>query len=179
MADENGSGPDGVTKNFGLVIAFLLPGFIALWGISYFDPRVEAWINRASSGSTSVGDFLLVVVASLGLGVFLSGVRWLLFEQFRFLKLLRVEDVTPHAQRGTWDDRQANEDFYKFYLFYSNTAVAMLLVFSASLHAQQHWTLFSKLLALVAAEVVLVWSARESIRRFREKVKAHRIGVTA
>ena len=31
-------------QNFGLVIAHLLPGFVALWGVSYFSPTVEGWI---------------------------------------------------------------------------------------------------------------------------------------
>jgi hypothetical protein len=32
-------------KNFGLLIAYLLPGFVVLWGISFFSPTVQSWLT--------------------------------------------------------------------------------------------------------------------------------------
>ena len=39
-------------ENFGLVIAYILPGFVALWGVSYFSPTVESWITAISTGGS-------------------------------------------------------------------------------------------------------------------------------
>jgi len=176
MADE--TGPDQITRNFGFIIAFLLPGFIGLWGISYFDRGVESWIKRASSGPTSIGDFLLVVVASLGIGIFVSGLRCLLFEELNLLKALKAPAKVGQENRGPLSvQREANENFYKFYLFYANTAVAVFVVFVVSLFLPSHeWTLLPKAIALVVSEVILVFSAKDSIKRYREAIRALPMG---
>jgi hypothetical protein len=44
-------------ENFGLVIAYILPGFVALWGVSYFSPTVESWITASQQGAPSVADY--------------------------------------------------------------------------------------------------------------------------
>src|SRR5438132_12180024 len=63
--------------NFGLLIAFLLPGFILLWGLSFSYPGVASWLTTNSGEhSSEVGGFLYSTLASLALGLLISGVRW-------------------------------------------------------------------------------------------------------
>jgi len=35
--------------NFGVLIAFVLPGFIVLWGVSYFSATVRLWLSGAGT----------------------------------------------------------------------------------------------------------------------------------
>jgi hypothetical protein len=58
-------------KNFGFLIAYILPGFVRLWAISYFSPTVRAWLVSSSSaaGAATVGGFLYVTLASVGAGL--------------------------------------------------------------------------------------------------------------
>ena len=42
-------------ENFGLIIAYLLPGFVALWGVSYFSPTVASWIAASQQGAPDRG----------------------------------------------------------------------------------------------------------------------------
>jgi hypothetical protein len=45
-------------KNFGVIIAFWLPGFLFLWGLSYSWPEVATWLAKSGSGDApTVGDF--------------------------------------------------------------------------------------------------------------------------
>ena len=68
-------------QNFGLIIAYLLPGFVSLWGVSYFSPTVESWINVPQQpGSPSVAGFMYVTLASLAAGVSVSAVRWAIID---------------------------------------------------------------------------------------------------
>ena len=53
-------------KNFGVVIAYLLPGFVALWGVSYFSPTVASWISVSQQGAPTVAGVCYVTLASLG-----------------------------------------------------------------------------------------------------------------
>lgn len=71
---------DEIPKYFGLLLAFVLPGFVGLWALSYFEPTLGQWFSTAADKDTSVGSFFFVVLASIGMGVFVSGLRWLLTE---------------------------------------------------------------------------------------------------
>lgn len=53
------------SENFGVIIAYLLPGFVALWGVSYFSPTVASWIVASREGSPTVTGFMYVTLASL------------------------------------------------------------------------------------------------------------------
>jgi hypothetical protein len=57
------------SSNFGLAIAFLVPGFTVLWGVSYFDETVRHWLSGSSTAMPTVGGFLYVTLASLAAGV--------------------------------------------------------------------------------------------------------------
>ncbi len=160
---------DQTSKNFGLVIAFLVPGFIGLWALSYFDPTAAKWLGTAAEKETTVGGFLFVVVASLGIGVFLSGARYFVFDKF-LLKDLGgrpdVEDANRKEAEASYQSLKA--DYYQFYQFYANTAVALVLAFGA-------WWVTKKppagdvvLLGVVTAvvEVILYLSARDSLTKY-------------
>src|ERR1043166_8838461 len=64
------------SDNFGLLIAFLLPGFTALWGISYFSETVSRWLTQSGAAAPTVGGFLYITLASVAAGVTVSTVRW-------------------------------------------------------------------------------------------------------
>jgi len=46
------------TKNFGLLIAFLLPGFTAILATSYFSDTVRSWLGGSHADAPTVGGFL-------------------------------------------------------------------------------------------------------------------------
>ena len=61
---------DNLEKTFGLLIAFLLPGFICIVGISFTFQEVSSWLyESASKDAPTVGGFLFSTLASLSLGV--------------------------------------------------------------------------------------------------------------
>src|SRR5438093_134632 len=49
---------DVTSENFGLLIAYLLPGFVALWGVSPAVPGAGAWLAAPPVGAPTVGGFL-------------------------------------------------------------------------------------------------------------------------
>jgi len=112
--------------NFGLLIAFLLPGFVALWGVSYASDVVRSWLGASSDNAPTVGGFLYVTLASVVAGLTVSTVRWLAI------------DTLHHwtgVARPAWDFSllQQNvaafdvlvEFHYRYYLFYANMVVAI------------------------------------------------------
>ena len=171
------------SRYFGLVIAFLLPGFLALWAISIVEPIAGGWLGSAASTQTNVGGFLFAVLASLGLGLLISGMRWMLFDRF----LLRLPYIgvlpTPKIDQRSRERHEATyrdlrESHYYYFQFYANTAVALLI--AAPIVATSHlvrggsvggvaWVLAGVAIAL---ELFLFIAARDCIEKYRRKIQS-------
>ena len=112
--------------NFGLLIAFLLPGFVALWGVSYVFEPVRAWFGASPDNAPTIGGFLYVTLASVAAGLTVSTIRWMTVD--------KIHHVTGVA-RPSWDFTRLqehatafdllNESHYRFYQFYANMTVAL------------------------------------------------------
>jgi len=66
--------------NFGLIIAYLVPGFVALWGASYHSPTVRAWLAADPSSSPTVGGLFYGTLASISAGMVVTAFRWALID---------------------------------------------------------------------------------------------------
>lgn len=117
-------------KDFGLLIAYILPGFIALLGYADRSETIQLWLGQTADQSPTIGGFLFLTVAAIFVGMTLSTVRWLVLDSL-------------HAKTGI---RQPNWDFsrlgsresgfnlllnihYRYYQFYSNSMVAVAVYF--------------------------------------------------
>ena len=62
---------DLVAENFGLLIAYIVPGLAGLWAACVWDPGVRAWVAQSESANlyTSIGGFLVLTMAALGVGL--------------------------------------------------------------------------------------------------------------
>lgn len=119
-------------RNFGLVIAYVIPGFIALWGLSWCSEAVRVWLQGTGTAGPSFGGALFVIVASIGCGLVLNAVRWATVDQVHHLTGL------PHPH---WDDSglQKNleafdylvENHFRYYQFYGASLVACVVAYAA------------------------------------------------
>lgn len=174
---------DQLGKSFGLVIAFLVPGMIGLYAGSLHVPMLQDWFAAAGRAQTTVGGFLFITIASSGAGAFLSGVRWYFLEG----KIKRAVDVsTEHDivnRRETQTElvyQHMRQQHYDFYLFYSNTLVALVVLWVSWLFSQlpslTAWTLSWETakpivgtLLGVAVGWVLYESAKDAYSRYQKK----------
>ena len=111
-------------KHFGLVIAYLLPGFVAISGISHFSPVVSQWM-AVPPASPTIGGFMYVTLGSLGVGLTISAVRWFAVDSLHHWTGV----VAPK-----WDFARLQENLeafdaivvshYRYYQFYSNMVIA-------------------------------------------------------
>lgn len=84
--DEDNEMKDLTVTSFGLVIAYLLPGLIGLYGLSFWSKALSNMFSTFLTTESNVGLFLILVLASLAIGLFVNGLRWLNFEMFFFKK---------------------------------------------------------------------------------------------
>lgn len=87
MAEKEGSGVKDITvTSFGLVIAYFLPGLIGLYGLSFWSKTLRETFSTFLTSESNIGLFLIVLLASLAIGLTANGLRWLVFERIGFKK---------------------------------------------------------------------------------------------
>jgi hypothetical protein len=125
---------DITDKNFGPLIAFCLPGFILLLGLSRSFSDVKEWLESASKDGASIGGFLYATLASLSLGLLLSAIRWATVDWFFDVLCWIVRHPLPKidiAELGKKDKLAAFQGVidahYRYFQYYSNSLVAVEL----------------------------------------------------
>jgi len=118
--------------NFGFLIAYLIPGFTVLWGLSYHSETVSTWLGSVPPNAPTVGGFLYLTLASVAAGLTASTIRWAVIDTLHHWTGIRQPD---------WDFRclQENaaafdtlgENHYRYYQFYGNMAVALAFSYAA------------------------------------------------
>ncbi len=164
---------DITTTSFGLVIAYLLPGITSLYGLSFWFSDLEKMFRSFLTAESSVGLFLIVVLASLVMGLVVNSARWLLFErsesdslQKEDLGNLGTDKVILEAYLARIDEN------FRYHQAYGGLAIALPFLFSGWLW--NSWSslsglqIFRSLVATFAIEVITVAAAFESLKRYTE-----------
>ncbi len=157
------------SKNFGLLIAYILPGLTTLWSVSYFSVTIRAWFAVTPGDPATVGGFLYVTLASIVAGLSVSTVRWVTIDTLHHWTGIR---------KPTWDFSKVQSNIgayvvlvehkYRYYQFYSNMVVALVLLFVSRrlqfgvLTTQIEWfdaVLFSLVIVFFAA-------SRDTLRQY-------------
>jgi hypothetical protein len=125
---------DTSSPNFGLVVAYLLPGFIGLAGIALLVPAVAHWLAPvAGQCEAGVGAPVYAVLAATAMGMVLSCVRWIMVDHLHHAmgvappvwEMDRLEQRLPVFT-------QLVEFHYRYYQFYANTLMAAVWTYSLS-----------------------------------------------
>lgn len=186
-------------RSFGLVIAFLCPGFIALWGASAFSPTLTEWFGVTARENISVGGFLFVLVGSLAAGVFVSGIRavvldglyekdlatqawlpkraarvlerlWFPRKIFRGLHPLNIDEERLKDEGLFRAYTRVVEGFWRYFQFYGNMAVAVPIGYF-SWHIANHKSMIRPgiFILFAVSEIVLLISAGDSLETYCRK----------
>ena len=165
-------GKDAIDRYFGLAISYLMPGMVALYGLSYRLPDLRKWFGFVAEHETTFAGFLFVMVASVGTGVMLSAVRSFVLEDVTKLAKPRTGDLSKRAAvEATYQALIC--DHYNYYKCYGNTAVAVA-VFAVfylwtNANALTGWTWVWSIVGLLAVVALLVYKALDCIDRFEAK----------
>jgi hypothetical protein len=162
-------------KNFGVMIAFWLPGFLLLWGLSYSSPEIAAWLAKSSAADApTVGSFLYATLASLAFGMMVSAVRWLIVDHL-------LHHITGPA-RPTFDfgklkDKDAFaafqgvvENHYRYYQYYSNTFIAIVVAFVTYIFVGSQRPSISIWVAVIVVSLTLLLAGRDCLKNYYERV---------
>lgn len=156
-------------RNFGLLVAYLLPGFIALLGLGHGLPAVQVWLASGPGMEPSVGGFLNLTLASLAVGMVVSGVRWAALDSLHHATgIARASLDFSKLQANLAAYTLVVEYHYRYYQFYANTFVGVLLAYGADVVAACGWCGgFGWMdFGFVILEAVLFAASRDTLRRY-------------
>lgn len=169
MKDVNGT-------NFGLVIAFLLPGFLCLWGLSFSSTEIAAWLAKAGTDKApSVGGFLYATLASLALGLLLSAVRWLVLDHVHLWTGVHKPTIDYSELKDSDKLAAFNavvENHYRYYQYYSNTLVGIIIAFLVYLVRGPACPSLSAWLSVVAILVALFLGSRDALGKYQSRAES-------
>lgn len=158
------------SSNFGLLIAYLLPGAVAVWAASTLSESLRAWLSTAS-GLPTIGGFLYLTLASVGAGLTVSTIRWLLLDPvFHATGIPRPEQDFRKLHHKLDAFELLVESHYRYYQFYANMLLALLLLL-----VSRRFVAFTNKPDLFDAWLVLAVAlffagARDTLRKYYARV---------
>jgi len=161
--------------NFGLLIAYVLPGFVALWGVSFFSETVRHWLGTSSANPPTVGGFLYVTVAAVAAGMLVSTVRWMTIDRIHHFTGISA----PGLDFARLGDRLSAFELlvsghYQFYQWHANMAVAIAFTFSVYAFVAPDRGLPDIRVAasFVAVEMVLWLGSRDALQKYYQRTSS-------
>ena len=159
------------SDNFGLLIAYLVPGFTVLLGVSYFSETAAAWLRGASAAGPTIGGFLYVTLASVAAGMTCSAVRFHIVDRIHSWTGISHPrwDFTKLAERIAAYDVLI-EIHYNYYKFHANSLVALTVLYFARQSAVRGWSLGIEDIAFLLLGVVFFATSRDNLRKYYTRV---------
>ncbi len=165
---------DVTTQNFGLLIAYVLPGLTVLWGASPHAETLQSWLGAIPGEVPTVGGFLYATLASVAVGVIANTVRWLVVDRIHHATGI----LRPKLDFSRLHDRVAAYDFfnrhhYEHYQAHGNMLVGLVFVYIARRLQSGSPSTFGVIdLGYVLLGAVLFAGSRDTLRKFYTRAEA-------
>ena len=154
--------------NFSLVIAYLLPGFVSLYSLTYLSTRVKILFDAIGNKDSNLGSSFIIIISSLACGVIISAIRALILDQLQEKTGIQKPpfDYSKLKNEGT---RKAFNDCipntWRYTQSYGNMFIALsmlliLKIFFTKLDWENQWHIVSILAITVA---ILFFCHRNSL----------------
>gem|GEM_PF-1100355 len=157
-------------RNFGLLIAYVLPGMLVLLGLAAGNADVRGWLATAAaqSGGATVGGFLYVTLAAVAAGLTASTVRWAVIDPLHHatgVERPHWDDSKLQAQLGAFD--ALVENHYRYYQNAANSVVGLATILVGRHFGGTGSIRFMSLDTAIVAVCILFWAgSRDSLKRY-------------
>lgn len=158
-------------ENLGVTIAYILPGFLILWGLSPLSPTITSWLSASAGTNPTVGGFLYVLLCSLSLGILANFVRSLAIDPIHRRtgipqRAWNYEALQTHLEAVNFMVLHQ----FRYYQFAGNTIVALIFTsaMSETFVSGWQWT-YSVWAAIVT---VILWvGGRTNLRAYYQRLE--------
>jgi hypothetical protein len=123
---------DVTSTSFGLLIAFLLPGLVGFYSLTYWSTGVTNVFNTFLTASSNVGLFFLVISGGLVIGLQVTLIRWLVYERLlcKSVQLKPSDFVKLGADESKLNAfRAAADEQYRYHQFWGGMSIVLPILF--------------------------------------------------
>lgn len=155
--------------DFGMVIAYLLPGFLAFFGLRYVSPAINQLISLSLAKDSGIGVELSIGLFALFAGVVVSALRGSLLDLIQIRTGVKKPpfDVSKLKDPSVLKAYEASiSNTYRFAQFYGNAFIS--LSFLAAMRAWGTWTVGASKpvsVIIVLSLIVLFVAHRQQLRQ--------------
>ena len=156
-------------RSFGLLIAYLLPGFMFLWLWEQEFPAVSSWLAVNPGHAPTVGGFLYITLASIGVGLLLSTLRWAILDQLHHASGLKTPDWSQLQDVAHLDAYRLVIDLhYRYYQFYGSTVLLFTALLASPPHGQFRELFLSPFgqMLLISGMVLFYSASKDSLTKY-------------
>jgi hypothetical protein len=163
---------------FGLIVAYVLPGFIGLAGIAPIVPGIAAWLSPSPQG-IGIGPPAYALLAAAGIGMILGCFRWLSLDQIHLhTGIVRPEwnESELAANLGAFDYLVQNH--FRYYEFCGNTLMALVFAYGLNRFSGRFPFLnIATDVGMVVIVAVLFAASRDALAKYYSRT-ARLVGAT-
>ncbi len=154
--------------NFGPLIAYLVPGATALWGISEFIPSLRSWFAIVPMQTPTIGGFLYLTVASIACGMVVNAIRWAVVDTFHRLTGLPLPKLDfSKLGQNVEAFNLLIEIHYRHYQFFGGMVVATAIAYlSHRLRNGSLWPLEWSDLGFLLIEAFFLRTSRDILAKY-------------
>lgn len=154
--------------NFGPLIAYLVPGATAFWGISEFVPSLRSWFAIVPVQTPTIGGFLYLTVASIACGMVVSAIRWAVVDTFHHFTGLPLPALDfSKLGKNVEAFNLLIEIHYKHFQFYSNEFIALAIAYvSYRFKHGNFWPLGWLDAGFVLLEIIFLLTSRDTLKKY-------------
>ena len=155
-------------NDFGLVIAYLLPGFTAVWGTAIVNGAV-GWRSLIQDGA-SLGAFLSTTVLALAAGLTLSTLRWLLIDNLHHATGIRRPNRNFAALAKNVEAYAfLNDAHYRYYQHAAGMFLATIWVYGVWRYVDPARPIGWADLGIVALAALYYLGSRDALAKFSRR----------
>ena len=168
MLSYRGKMKDVTSNNFGVLIAYLVPGATALWGLSSFSPAFRSWFAATPTDAPTISGFLYLTVASLAVGMTVTAIRWACVDLVHSVTGLKAPDLDFSQLPGKVDAYNLLiEIHYRHYQFYANMFVATAITWICHRITMESKCQLSWIdPTFVLVEAIFFLTSRDTLRKY-------------
>lgn len=155
---------DKLGLNFGLVIAYLIPGFCGTYALT---PHVTA-INALVGGAANTGSVVVLLLIALAVGIIINAISWVVVRNFIHFTGVKSPSGIVYRKSSRQDALRYNrliESTFRYHQFYSNMLVGILLLTPLWLAAPVQDNILRNA-SFPFVVIILFWAARDSLRNY-------------
>ena len=123
---------DLTSTSLGYIIAFLLPGLLGLYALTYWSSTAALLIGPALKAEANVGPSVILLLIALGVGLCVSALRFFLFEKLLCRKHTFPADMFSKlaAEKKLETFKAVVDEHYRYHQFYGGCSVAVLILYT-------------------------------------------------